>query len=168
MPWGTSVVPEVKTIVHGFGLVQERASQDKEHSQRDSMKLEVCGQIGRMVLDTVYCTIRTECVFCKVLSDDPSVRIQLHPHTRSTSSGISTTHDTTLPSPNTRVGSADLQLGLWVGAGRCEDWLKLGSLHDITLDLQLTAHEESLCIGLAGNELAEVLLGEGKGDYGVN
>lgn len=59
----------------------------------------------------------------------------------------------------------DLQLGLWVGAGRGEDWLELGGLHDISLDLQLAAHEESLCVGLAGNELAEVLVGEREGDW---
>lgn len=62
------------------------------------------------------------------------------------------------------VGFHSLQLGLRVGASRGEDWLELGGLHDVALDLQLAAHKESLCVGLAGNELAEVLLREGEGD----
>lgn len=55
-----------------------------------------------------------------------------------------------------------LKLGLRLGL--LEDGLHLGGLHDITLDLQLAAHEQLLRIGLAGDELGEVLVGEVEGD----
>jgi hypothetical protein len=55
-----------------------------------------------------------------------------------------------------------LQLGL--GLGLLENRLELGSLHDIALDLHTAAHEHLLSVCLAGNELAEVSVGEDEGD----
>jgi hypothetical protein len=55
-----------------------------------------------------------------------------------------------------------LQLGL--GLGLLQHRVKLGRLHDVALDLELAAHEETLSIGLASDELAKVLLGEDEGD----
>lgn len=82
------------------------------------------------------------------------------------STGICTTpHHTSTSSLPLITGFVYLQLGLWVGTRGSEDRLELGGLHDITLDLQLAAHEESLCVGLAGHQLAKVLLRERKSDY---
>lgn len=55
-----------------------------------------------------------------------------------------------------------LQLGL--GLGLLEDGLHLGSLHDVALDLELAAHEETLGVGLAGDEGTEVLIRKVEGD----
>lgn len=55
-----------------------------------------------------------------------------------------------------------LELGL--GLGLLEDGVELGSLHDIALDLELAGHEEALSVGLAGDELGKVGVGEGEGD----
>ena len=41
-----------------------------------------------------------------------------------------------------------------------ENRLHLRSLHHSSLDLELTAHEQLLCIGLARNELGKVLIRE--------
>lgn len=56
----------------------------------------------------------------------------------------------------------DLQLGL--GLGLLEDGLHLQGLHGVSSDLELAAHEESLGVGVAGDEGAEVLVGEDEGD----
>lgn len=58
--------------------------------------------------------------------------------------------------------SSHLELGL--GLGLLEDGLELGSLHDVALDLQLAAHEELLGVGLAGNELGEVVVAQDESD----
>lgn len=60
-------------------------------------------------------------------------------------------------------GLGFLQLGL--GLGLLEDGLHLGSLHDVALDLELAGHEEALGLGLAGDELAKVLVGERQSDW---
>lgn len=60
-------------------------------------------------------------------------------------------------------GIYSLQLGLALGL--LEDGLHLGRLHDVTLDLELATHEQTLSVGLAGDELLEVLVGEGESDY---
>lgn len=52
-----------------------------------------------------------------------------------------------------------------MGLSLLQDGVQLGRLHNIALDLELSAHEESLGVGIAGNELAEVVVGEGEGDY---
>lgn len=49
--------------------------------------------------------------------------------------------------------------------GLLEDRLHLGRLHDVTLDLELAAHEKTLGIGLAGDEGSEVCVGEVESDY---
>lgn len=54
--------------------------------------------------------------------------------------------------------SDSLQLGL--GLSLLEDRLHLGGLHNITLDLELAAHEEALSVGLARDELAKVGFGK--------
>jgi hypothetical protein len=58
--------------------------------------------------------------------------------------------------------SKSSQLG--TALGLLQDRLHLGRLHDVALDLQLAAHEQTLGIGLAGNELGEIGVGEGEGD----
>jgi hypothetical protein len=55
----------------------------------------------------------------------------------------------------------DLKSGL---LGVLENSLELGSLHHVTLNLQLAAHEELLCVRLLVNKVTEVLVGEEKGD----
>lgn len=60
-------------------------------------------------------------------------------------------------------GYLSLQLGLALGL--LEDGLHLGGLHDVALDLELATHEQTLSVGLAGDEGLEVLVGEGEGDY---
>lgn len=55
-----------------------------------------------------------------------------------------------------------LQLGLALSL--LEDRLHLGRLHDVALDLELAAHEQTLGVGLAGHEGGEVCVGEGEGD----
>lgn len=45
--------------------------------------------------------------------------------------------------------------------------LHLGGLHNIALDLQLSAHEQFLCIRLAADQRAKVLVAEGEGDVGL-
>lgn len=66
-----------------------------------------------------------------------------------------------LPSPQ-HQHAASLKLGL--GLRLLEYGLHLGSLHDIALDLQLAAHEQLLCVRLAGNELGEVEVREDECD----
>lgn len=51
-----------------------------------------------------------------------------------------------------------LQLGL--GLSLLQDRVQLGRLHDVARNLQLARHEETLGVGLAGDELAEVLIRE--------
>lgn len=58
-----------------------------------------------------------------------------------------------------------LQLGL--GLRLLQHRVQLGRLHDIALDLQLARHEQALRVGLAGDELGEVIIGEGQGDYEI-
>lgn len=55
---------------------------------------------------------------------------------------------------------------LQVGLALCllEDRFDLGSLHHVALDLELTTHEETLSIGVSGDELAEVIVREDEGD----
>lgn len=55
-----------------------------------------------------------------------------------------------------------LQLGLALSL--LEDRLHLGSLHNVALDLELTAHEQALGVSLAGHEGGEVCVGESEGD----
>lgn len=50
------------------------------------------------------------------------------------------------------------QLGL--GLSLLQDRVQLGRLHDVARNLQLARHEETLGVGLAGDELAEVLIRE--------
>ena len=54
----------------------------------------------------------------------------------------------------------NLQLRLVLGL--LEDGLHLGRLHHVALDLELAGHEQALGIGLAGDEVGKVLLGEGE------
>lgn len=54
-----------------------------------------------------------------------------------------------------------LQLGLALSL--LEDRLHLGGLHDVALDLELTAHEQTLGVSLARDEGSEVCVGEGEG-----
>ena len=58
---------------------------------------------------------------------------------------------------------SNLELGL--GLGLLENGLHPRRLHDVALDLELTAHEEPLGVGLAGDELAKVVVGKDEGDY---
>lgn len=61
-------------------------------------------------------------------------------------------------------GVYNLQLGL--GAlGLLQNRLHLSRLHDVALDLQLAAHEQTLGVGLSSNKLGEVGIGEVEGDY---
>lgn len=55
-----------------------------------------------------------------------------------------------------------LQLGLVLGL--LKHRVKLGRLHDVALNLELAAHEETLSVGLASDKLAKVLLGEDECD----
>lgn len=55
-----------------------------------------------------------------------------------------------------------LQLGLVLGF--LKHRVKLGRLHNVALNLELAAHEETLSVGLASDELAKVLLGEDECD----
>ena len=61
------------------------------------------------------------------------------------------------------LDSLDLELGL--GLRLLEDGVELGGLHDVALDLELARHEEALGVGLAGDEVAEVGVREGEGDW---
>lgn len=58
---------------------------------------------------------------------------------------------------------SNLQLGLALGL--LEDRFHLGGLHDVALDLELAAHEQTLGIGLAVDELVEIFIGEVESDY---
>lgn len=53
-----------------------------------------------------------------------------------------------------------LNLQLRASLSLLQNRFHLCRLHDITLDLQLAAHEELLCICLSGDELAEVLVAQ--------
>ena len=55
-----------------------------------------------------------------------------------------------------------LQLGLALSL--LEDRLHLGRLHDVALDLELAAHEQTLSVGLASHKGGEVCVREGEGD----
>jgi hypothetical protein len=68
--------------------------------------------------------------------------------------------DGRLPIP--LVSDAHSQLGLALGL--LHDGLHLGRLHDVALELELSGHEELLGVGLAGDELGKVGVGEGEGD----
>lgn len=45
-----------------------------------------------------------------------------------------------------------------------EDRVELSSLHDIALDLELSAHEQSLRISLASDKAGEVFVGKSESD----
>lgn len=62
----------------------------------------------------------------------------------------------------TKTTYFQLQLGLVLGL--LQHGVELGRLHDVALDLELAAHEETLSVGLASDELAKVLLGEDECD----
>jgi hypothetical protein len=57
---------------------------------------------------------------------------------------------------------AGLKFGFCLGS--TEDWFETGSLHHVSLDLELASHEERL--GLRGSfyELLEIAVGENKCD----
>ena len=59
--------------------------------------------------------------------------------------------------------SFPLQLGL--GLGLLHDRLHLGRLHNVTLDLELSTHEQTLGVSLSGDEFREVIVGEGESNY---
>lgn len=61
--------------------------------------------------------------------------------------------------------SRSSQLGLSLGL--LENRLHLRSLHNVALDLELATHEQTLGVGLAGDEGRKIGIGEGKGDYVV-
>lgn len=65
----------------------------------------------------------------------------------------------------TKTTYFQLQLGLVLGL--LQHGVELGRLHDVALDLELAAHEETLSVGLASDELAKVLLGEDECDIGL-
>lgn len=67
------------------------------------------------------------------------------------------------PISNNPSKTTHLQVGL--GLGLLHDRVKLGSLHDVTLDLELARHEETLSVGRAIDELAELFFGEQESDY---
>ena len=56
-----------------------------------------------------------------------------------------------------------LQFGL--GLRLLQNGFHLGRLHDVALDLELPRHEKPLRVGLARDQLAEILVRERKGDY---
>jgi hypothetical protein len=60
--------------------------------------------------------------------------------------------------PRRPKSTLQLQLGLVLSL--LKHRIKLGRLHNVALDLELTAHEETLSVSLASDELAKVLLGE--------
>lgn len=62
-----------------------------------------------------------------------------------------------------------LQLGLGTGLvlGRLEDRVELGSHHDVTLDLNLSRHEELLSVGLAVGKIDKVLIDNVNDDVGL-
>jgi hypothetical protein len=62
--------------------------------------------------------------------------------------------------------NTSLQLGL--GLGLLQDRVQLGGLHDVALDLELSAHEKALRVGLAGDQAREVVFAENKSDYKSN
>lgn len=56
-----------------------------------------------------------------------------------------------------------LQFGL--GLRLLQNGFHLGRLHDVALDLELPRHEKPLRVGLARDQLAEILVRERKGNY---
>jgi len=62
--------------------------------------------------------------------------------------------------------TTNLQLGLCLSL--LEDGLHLCSLHDVSTDLELATHEQPLSIGLAGNEIGEIFIGEDEGDISLS
>ena len=78
----------------------------------------------------------------------------MHPRRQLLSQGISYAY----PNASSFPLLAHLKLGLVLSL--LEDRLHLRSLHHSSLDLELTAHEQLLCIGLARNELRKVLIRE--------
>ncbi|BAE57629.1 unnamed protein product [Aspergillus oryzae RIB40] len=59
-----------------------------------------------------------------------------------------------------KIHKMDGNLGLALGL--LQDGLHLGRLHNVTLDLELASHEESLGVGLAADQGSEVRVGEGQ------
>jgi len=57
---------------------------------------------------------------------------------------------------------SNLQLGTTLSL--LQDRLHLGRLHDVALNLQLATHEETLGVGLSGDELGEVLVRQVESD----
>lgn len=66
--------------------------------------------------------------------------------------------------PQTQRTSSQLGLGLRL----LQDRLHLGRLHDVAADLELAGHEQALGVGLAGDQGAEVLVGEQEGNCAEN
>jgi hypothetical protein len=62
-----------------------------------------------------------------------------------------------------KKGIYSSQLGLALGL--LKNGLHLGCLHNVALDLELTAHEQALGVGLAGDKLSEIGIGERQGNY---
>lgn len=58
---------------------------------------------------------------------------------------------------------SNLQLGTTLGL--LQDGLHLSRLHDVALNLQLATHEETLGVGLSGDQLSEVLVRQVESDY---
>lgn len=63
-----------------------------------------------------------------------------------------------------RRQKSTLQLQLGLVLSLLKHRVKLGRLHNVALNLELAAHEETLSVGLASDELAKVLLGEDECD----
>lgn len=63
-----------------------------------------------------------------------------------------------------KTTASRLQLSLAGVLGLLHDGVELGGLHDVALDLELAGHEQALGVGLALDQVAKVLLGEGQGD----
>jgi len=63
-----------------------------------------------------------------------------------------------------RRQKSTLQLQLGLVLSLLKHRVKLGRLHNVALNLELAAHEETLGVGLASDELAKVLLGEDECD----
>lgn len=64
-----------------------------------------------------------------------------------------------------RRQKSTLQLQLGLVLSLLKHRVKLGRLHNVALNLELAAHEETLGVGLASDELAKVLLGEDECDW---
>jgi hypothetical protein len=62
------------------------------------------------------------------------------------------------------VGYVCRNVHLQLCLGLSKDGLEAGGLHEISLDLELAAHEESLGLGGTLDELVKVLIGENEGN----